>query len=382
MRVLFSSTRGSGHLHPLLPYAHALVRQGHEVCVAAPESARATLDKAQLVHAPFDHPGDALLAPIWARFRGASAAETLAIAVGEIFAGANARAALPKLRELMRSFRPDLVVRESAELASMVAAAEAGIVQARVPVHMESFEAECFTPHAIAPIDSLRQSVGLAPDDGDLLRAAPIFSAFPASLDGFASGTQVFRSRDAVAPAQHAAAKPDWAPKDGQAFVYITFGTLAGTIPEALALYRAALDAVSNIPVQALLTTGPDFKVEALSNVPANVTVRTWVPQAEVLAHASAVICHGGSGTMVGSLGAGVPMVVAPFGADQPHNARRVEAVDAGIAVMKPDAASLRAALERALSEPTLRAGARRLADEIASLPTVEDAAQALVALV
>jgi UDP:flavonoid glycosyltransferase YjiC (YdhE family) len=36
MRVLFSSTRGTGHLQPLLPYARALLGQGHEVLVAGP----------------------------------------------------------------------------------------------------------------------------------------------------------------------------------------------------------------------------------------------------------------------------------------------------------------------------------------------------------
>ena len=66
MRVLFSSTRGAGHLRPLLPYAQALLARGHEVLVAAPAEVRETLSEAGLPHAPFDHPGDETLAPIWA----------------------------------------------------------------------------------------------------------------------------------------------------------------------------------------------------------------------------------------------------------------------------------------------------------------------------
>jgi UDP:flavonoid glycosyltransferase YjiC (YdhE family) len=42
MRVLFSSTRGAGHLQPLLPYARALVARRHEVAVAAPEEESTT----------------------------------------------------------------------------------------------------------------------------------------------------------------------------------------------------------------------------------------------------------------------------------------------------------------------------------------------------
>src|SRR5882672_6453451 len=89
MRVLFSSTRGAGHLQPLLPYAHALEAHGHEVQIAGPADIAQTLRAAGLTHAPFAHPGDATLTPIWARFRGASPDEALAIAMREIFAGLN-----------------------------------------------------------------------------------------------------------------------------------------------------------------------------------------------------------------------------------------------------------------------------------------------------
>ena len=70
-----------------------------------------------------------------------------------------------------------------------------------------------------------------------------------------------------------------------------------------------------------LLTTGTDLDLGA---VPTNVHVERWVPQADVLAHASVVVGHGGSGTTLGALGAGQPLVVVPLFADQPNNAARV----------------------------------------------------------
>jgi hypothetical protein len=109
MRILFSSTRGAGHLQPLLPYARALVARKHEVAVAAPSEVSEVLRSAGLPHAPFDHPGDEVLAPIWARLKGEWSDQAMAIAAREIFAGANAIAALPKLQATIRSFRPDLV---------------------------------------------------------------------------------------------------------------------------------------------------------------------------------------------------------------------------------------------------------------------------------
>jgi len=41
--------------------------------------------------------------------------------------------------------------------------------------------------------------------------------------------------------------------------------------------------------------------------------------QARVPPHAAALVCHGGSGTLLGGLAASLPMVLVPFGADQPH---------------------------------------------------------------
>ena len=88
MRVLFSSTRGAGHLQPLLPYAQALKAGGHEVKIAGPVKAISRpLNAAGLAHALFDHPGDATLAPIWARFRGASPDESLALAIRVCLSG-------------------------------------------------------------------------------------------------------------------------------------------------------------------------------------------------------------------------------------------------------------------------------------------------------
>ncbi len=48
--------------------------------------------------------------------------------------------------------------------------------------------------------------------------------------------------------------------------------------------------------------------------------------------HASAMVCHGGFGTVRAGLAAGVPLAVLPLFADQPYNAERVQALGAGLA--------------------------------------------------
>jgi UDP:flavonoid glycosyltransferase YjiC (YdhE family) len=54
-----------------------------------------------------------------------------------------------------------------------------------------------------------------------------------------------------------------------------------------------------------------------------------------VLGEAAVVVCHGGSGTVFGALGAGVPLVMLPMFADQPTNAAMVEEYGAGRRVIE-----------------------------------------------
>jgi hypothetical protein len=150
--------------------------------VAAPSDVSEVLRSAGLVHALFDHPGDEVLSPIWARSKGEWSDAAKAIAAREIFAGANATAALPKLQATTQAFCPDLVVRDSVEFAALVAAEFAGVPHARVAVHSVSFE-EPLPALVGEPIDALRALAGLAPDQGAALCAEKVFSSFPASLD-------------------------------------------------------------------------------------------------------------------------------------------------------------------------------------------------------
>ena len=77
---------------------------------------------------------------------------------------------------------------------------------------------------------------------------------------------------------------------------------------------------------------------------------------------------------MLAGLAHAIPMVVTPLSADQPSNARIVEAAGAGITLLQPDATSLREAIERALVDPAMRAAAARIAGEMAGMPSIDDA--------
>ena len=111
------------------------------------------------------------------------------------------------------------------------------------------------------------------------------------------------------------------------------------------------------------------------------------MPQQDVLGHAAMAVVHGGSGSTLGAIAAGVPLVVVPLFADQPENARRVAAVGAGLSVEPdreaPDATEdpLRSAIETVLGDPSYRERARALADELRAQPPVDDAVPLLESL-
>jgi MGT family glycosyltransferase len=137
---------------------------------------------------------------------------------------------------------------------------------------------------------------------------------------------------------------------------------LSSTYQGQEAVLGRILEALSTLPVRALVTLGPG--VEALSvPVPPNAMVVGRASHGALLRRARLVITHGGHGTVLRALAAGVPLVVLPMGRDQADNAARVAARGAGIALSRnAPSRALRSAVARAIADTALRAGARALA--------------------
>ena len=384
MRVLFTSIRGPGHFHPLVPFMEACRRRGHEVTVSAPEDLRATIERTGFSFRPFGHPGDAVLGEVWKRLPGLPAEQASAIVVGEIFANLNARAAIPALRTTALELTPDLIVREAGEFGSAVVASVLGIPHARVAIGLAISE-ERMLRLSIESVDRLRVAEGIAADGGAALRGAPSFTAMPLSLEdpeemGPPSTTRVRAPRDASVRKP----LPAWWGDDTRPLVYVTFGTIAGGSPTARGAYKLALEAMAELPVRVLLTTGHNFDASLLGVVPPNAHIEAWVPQLDVFPHAALTVCHAGSGTVLGALEAGVPMVAIPLFADQPPNARRVAAVGAGLMVegRTATAEAVRDAVAALLADEAPRRVAQRIAAELAALPTTDVAVEAFEAMV
>lgn len=129
VRVLFTCIGGPGHLNPLLPVARAVADRGHEVLWATSGALQGLVERAgfpfhRLGPAPDDAPRTRtpLLVPDTRRSEDE---------VREGFARRGTRSRSPLERALMREWRPDLVVCDEFDFATMLAAEGLGVPTSR-----------------------------------------------------------------------------------------------------------------------------------------------------------------------------------------------------------------------------------------------------------
>jgi len=106
-----------------------------------------------------------------------------------------------------------------------------------------------------------------------------------------------------------------------------------------------------------------------MADLPAapNVFVCRSAPHNQLLPEAAAVVTHGGHGTVIRSLAAGVPLLCLPMGRDQNDNAARVVARGAGLRLSsKSSPKSIRKGVLEILESPRYREKAREMGKVIA----------------
>ena len=366
MRVLFTCVAAEGHFRPLLPLARAFRERGDEVAFATAAEFRpvreegfehlaAGIDQAELERRFASHRADLARMPFF---------ERRAHAFSTRFALTDAPARLQDLLRVTSDLRPDLVVHDSSELAAPVVAEKLGIESVQHgfgrPIPTAAVEA------AAAAGAALWEELGLEPDPLAGLYRGPFVNIAPPSLaPPPAEASEVLHLR----PAERAAPE-----SRGRQLVYVTLGT---THP--FQNFQLLLDALAGLDVDVLLTTGRGRYPAAL-DVPPNARVEEFVPQAETLPRAALILSHGGSGTLLGALAHGVPLVLTPQGADQFDNARATAAIGAARVLMPDeiDEHAVRDAVTSALADPSCRDAAERVAGEIAAMPPPAEVADRL----
>ncbi|WP_249998742.1 glycosyltransferase [Actinoplanes sp. M2I2] len=146
---------------------------------------------------------------------------------------------------------------------------------------------------------------------------------------------------------------------------------------------QAIVDAVADLPLPVVLTTGNAVRPEELRR-PSTMEVLGYVPHAKIMPDVSLVVGHGGHGTTMQALAHDLPMVIVPMfdRSDQLLVGSLVQRAGAGEVVSRrADPATIRAAVDRMLAPGPHRAAAARLGAEIRSSPGAPNAADEIEAL-
>jgi UDP:flavonoid glycosyltransferase YjiC (YdhE family) len=373
LRVLCTSTGGAGHINAVAPLALALRSCGHDVQWAT------AADGGTLVSAMgFEWSAAGMTT---AARRDAAADELVRIMQlpmahrrGPMFAAFFARAAGPVMQRdlapILDRVRPDVVVREVAELGVAPMAAARGLPL--VTVAFSGVLPEAARRDVMVDLGPLWHAEGLGDPSWDDVYGQMYVHPFPPSFGQRPDSAAVRPARATGAPP--AEQPPEWVGLLGESrpCVYVTSGTerTATTFP-----WRDVFAVIAGLDVDAVATIGSHVDPAVIGPIPPNVRVERFVPQADVLRRSAVVVSHGGAGSVLGAASYGLPQLVVPLFADQWQNAVAVR--DAGCGVLAdPDnrsAADIDAALHTLLDASAHRDAATLVADEIAAMPTAAD---------
>jgi UDP:flavonoid glycosyltransferase YjiC (YdhE family) len=161
--------------------------------------------------------------------------------------------------------------------------------------------------------------------------------------------------------------------------VYLTLGTVSFGAVDVL---QRALGEIADLDVDILVTVGPEGDPAAFGEVGPHVHLEKFVNQSEILSRVDLIVHHGGTGTVLGALAAGIPQLILPQGADQFFNAQFLTEAGASRALLNEDQqpGAIRGAVAALLSEGPEGAVARQLQAEIAALPSPADVVPELAA--
>jgi UDP:flavonoid glycosyltransferase YjiC (YdhE family) len=368
-----------GHFLPVVPLAVTLQDRGHDVLVATGPSFVARAEERGLRGAGVgrDLSVDDMLAVLPEIF-DIPPEDQDAYARPRVFVGLRAHNAIDDLLALASDWQPDLVVREVAEFASWAVAEKLSVPHVAVNAGAATTASE-WDDFAGPWFLELGRHLGLSALRAEDLYRYGVFSFEPSGYNDWSETptARIFRPADLAA----SSAEQAWLDGlDDRPLVYVTLGTEFFQAD----LMRSIVDALAGGQWSVVVTTGPAGEPSEVDPELPHVVVARWLPQDEVLDRAAVGVCHAGSGTTIGALVRGVPLVCLPQGADQFEHARRVTDLGAGLTLdlERRTPSEIEAAVAAALSQPQYRMAATRVADATAQLPDVHVAAEHLERLV
>jgi UDP:flavonoid glycosyltransferase YjiC (YdhE family) len=365
VRILVVSAPLVGHLLPMLPLALALRDAGHDVLVATGGDAVAAVPPglAGVDLAPGFELGRVarglmLRHPLVARAELAGTAGTRGVSL--LFGKVN-DGLIDPVFELTDSWQPDLVVHEPLAPAGAVAAARAGIPAV---LHGTSlFDDVVLT--AVSAAAMRPRGISAPPPHGTVLRIAPTSVVGP--RDGHPMRPVLYAGADEV--------PEDFRGSADRPLILVSRSTISG--PGGGDLMSAVVAAAPGLAADIVLMR-PDPRLVSRGALPANVRTVGWLPMARALPGCAGIVHHGGSGTVLAALAAGVPQIAVVGPGDRRHNAELVAARGAGLAVSARQLTTEH--LRRLVADAELAAAAAAVGTEIAAMPAPAELVQLVMA--
>jgi MGT family glycosyltransferase len=172
-----------------------------------------------------------------------------------------------------------------------------------------------------------------------------------------------------------------WTPPPGDPPVLlVSLGTSVNRHP---GFFRQCAETFAGTPWHLVMTLGAGVDPASLGPLPPNVEAHPWIPHLTVLAHATALVCQGGTGSLMEAFHRAVPVVVVPQQQDQRAIARQVADLGVGRAIDPADltARTLREAVESIAADPEVGRRVATLSHAVRNAPGATSVANRLEAI-
>ena len=352
--LVLGTSDGGGDWPPLAAVTLGLYQAGHAVLCFG--DAAVAQDCALMgIPAEVGRAADSLGA-LMAQWRAAGASEPPPMRVW-------ADACLPAIRTIVRDFRPGLVLSQlfTMELARLTKET-CGLRWCFInpayyfgPDSTHTVEADFVGP-ARTLFPYLMQALGEA--DLVLHGTDALFDPPPPSFP---------RHHHHVGPLmwEPASEVPAYLDIPGAPWVLVTLSSAPQ--PDEMSFARTALQTLAEFPVRVVLPLSAGHPRDELGSIPANARIERFVPHSAVLKRSCLLVSHAGHGVVAKALYYGVPMVLVPWGRDQPGVASRAAALGTAEVLTRQDITvpRLSAAIHQVLGIPRYQEIAARIAGRL-----------------
>jgi MGT family glycosyltransferase len=403
-RFLFTVWPFTGHIHPNLAIAGHLLENGHEAAFYTGDSGRGAVERERCRFFGLRRVNEELVNRIALSDEGILSAQNDPMRLRTLYRQwllDTVRDQVADVQDVIDEWRPDAIVCDPTLWAPFLILHE----KLGIPVAVFSLIPACHLSGRDSPVigfpaprprnawqhartavlrqagdwflrgtrraaSRLRESYGLTPlrrSVTDHAATMPLYLV-PSSPEFDYQRTGLPASVQYVGPCLRPPGRTESAPLEGlspeRPWIFVS----EGTVHLDPKLLRCAAQGLAGLPVEAILATGKHRNIDDLDLGPrplaSNIHVRSWVDLNSLLPRLSGLVNVGGPSTIMAALNEGIPVVIVPFAWDHPETGYRIQESGAGVHIRPHDLTpqSLRAAVERILSEPTYRSNAMRLA--------------------